>query len=467
MSNFAAIKGNIIRTCVYLFIFILMFTFSYVLLNSFYKVCNINIDIKGLQMGNTPIEIFYITEKGDSYKQENSVSIQAKSPTEFSYNGSINLPIDKTAGIRIDIGNGIGKVTLKKLSYRDYSGYCNFDIEKFENFSLHDISIDSFTDDGVILNTFSSDGISEPDPYIEINNYKLTPYKKNNNIIYAFGIALIITAFAYKFIELRPLYLFFVDLFHSRRFIMSLAKNDFKTRYAGSYFGIIWAFVQPICTILVFWFVFQVGFRNTDVGNVPFVCWFSCGLIPWFFFSDAWNNATNSLIEYSYLVKKVVFKIHILPLIKIISTFFVHIFFIMFMIFIFLCYKIMPNIYWFQVLYYCFCAVMLTIALSFITVSLVVFFKDLGQIMNIILQFGMWLTPIMWSIDTIPQKFIWIFKLNPMYYVVQGYRDSFIYNVPFYSNIKQTIYFWAIVIILMSCGSYLFKKLKPHFADVL
>lgn len=74
---------------------------------------------------------------------------------------------------------------------------------------------------------------------------------------------------------------------------------------------------------------------------------------------------------------------------------------------------------------------MLVISLSYITATLVVFFKDLGQIMNIILQFGMWLTPIMWQIDMIPDRFMWLFKLNPMYYVVQGYRDSMIYNVPF------------------------------------
>lgn len=258
-------------------------------------------------------------------------------------------------------------------------------------------------------------------------------------------------------------------LFKDNRLLWSLAINDFKTKFAGSYFGIIWAFVQPICTILVFWFVFQFGFRSQDVGDVPYILWFMTGLIPWFFFSDAWNGATNSFVEYSYLVKKVVFKINILPLIKIISTLFIHLFFIVFMLVAYAICGIKFDIYVLQILYYGICMVTLVTVLSFITAPLVVFFKDLTQIMNIVLQFGMWLTPIMWNIDTmdISNSTKFWFKLNPMYYIVQGYRDSLIYKNIFYHNIKQTIYFWVVIVILTVLASYIYKKLKPHFADVL
>lgn len=86
--------------------------------------------------------------------------------------------------------------------------------------------------------------------------------------------------------------------------IFRLSKNDFMVKYAGSYFGIIWAFVQPMVTILLYWFVFQMGFRSGAVGETPFVLWLIAGMIPWFYFSDAISTGTNSLIEYSYLVKK-------------------------------------------------------------------------------------------------------------------------------------------------------------------
>ena len=90
---------------------------------------------------------------------------------------------------------------------------------------------------------------------------------------------------------------FLRDIYHSKTLIFQLAINDFKSRYVGSYLGIIWAFIQPLITILVLWFVFQVGFRSAPVDGFPFILWLSCGLIPWFFFSDSVNSAACSLTE--------------------------------------------------------------------------------------------------------------------------------------------------------------------------
>ena len=92
-----------------------------------------------------------------------------------------------------------------------------------------------------------------------------------------------------------------MDIYKNRRLVAKLAKNDFKTRYAGSYLGIVWAFIQPVITILVYWFVFSVGFRSGtgDLG-VPFVLYLVAGIVPWFFFQDALIGGTNSLLEYNY-----------------------------------------------------------------------------------------------------------------------------------------------------------------------
>ena len=130
-----------------------------------------------------------------------------------------------------------------------------------------------------------------------------------------------------------------MDIYKNRRLVAKLAKNDFKTRYAGSYLGIVWAFIQPVITILVYWFVFSVGFRSGtgDLG-VPFVLYLVAGIVPWFFFQDALIGGTNSLLEYNYLVKKVVFNISVLPVVKIISAMFVHAFFVLFTIILYAAY---------------------------------------------------------------------------------------------------------------------------------
>ena len=130
-------------------------------------------------------------------------------------------------------------------------------------------------------------------------------------------------------------------------------------------------------------------------------------------------------------------------------------------------YGMYPTIYMLQLFYYLFCLFFIILATSYITSSIILFFKDLGQLINIFLQIGIWATPIMWSYNIIPEKYQWIVKLNPMLYIVEGYRDSFINNIWFWEKQIQTIYFWLISLSLFFVGAIIFKRLKPHFADVL
>ncbi|KPU43680.1 teichoic acid translocation permease protein TagG [Oxobacter pfennigii] len=259
----------------------------------------------------------------------------------------------------------------------------------------------------------------------------------------------------------------FKEIWMNRRVIISLAKNDFKTRFSGSFFGIIWGFVQPIVTILLFWFVFQVGFRSSSIEDVPFICWLASGLIPWFYFSDAWTNSGNCFFEYSFLVKKVMFKTSVLPIVKIISSLFVHIILVFFLLLIYSFYGYFPKLIYLQIIYYSICVIALSLSLAFITASLAPFFKDILNIIGILIQFGMWLTPIMWDFKMLPEKLRILFSINPMYYVVQGYRDTLIYNIPFWHHPYETICFWIITCLLFILGAILYKKLKLHFADVL
>lgn len=268
------------------------------------------------------------------------------------------------------------------------------------------------------------------------------------------------------------------DIFSNFRFILKLAKNDFKTKFSGSYFGIFWAFVQPVVTIMIYVFVFQVGFRAADTDNgYPYVLWLIAGIVPWFFFSEAVMNASNCLLEYSYLVKKVVFKIGVLPMVKIISSLFVHIFFVAFSVLIYLLNGYMLPIQFIQIIYYMLAMCCLVAAVSYLTASIVPFFKDFSQIVNIVLQVGMWLCPIMWNKNLLlgsSSKFIntylpQILKLNPMYYIVEGYRGCFMGGEGSFvwEHLLQTAYFWAFVVILFVIANKVFNKLKVHFSDVL
>ncbi|MBR3683868.1 MAG: ABC transporter permease [Lachnospiraceae bacterium] len=263
-----------------------------------------------------------------------------------------------------------------------------------------------------------------------------------------------------------------IELYQNRRLIFKLAKNDFKTRYAGSYMGMVWAFVQPVVTIVLYYFVFEVVFTSRAQlvsGGIetPYVLWLTAGLVPWFFFSEALNNGTNALLEYNYLVKKVVFKISILPIIKIIAASFIHCFFVCFMLVMYFIYGNPVDLYLLQIIYYSICMFVFVLALCYSTCAIVVFFRDLSQIINIVLQVGMWATPILWNINTFQGNIQMVFKLNPIYYIVNGYRSALFEKTWFWQDFYSTMYFWIVTIAIFGIGALIFKKLKVHFADVL
>lgn len=260
---------------------------------------------------------------------------------------------------------------------------------------------------------------------------------------------------------------FVVTLFKSRTLVYDLARRDIQARYLGSYLNFLWAFVQPTVTILLLWFVFEVGFRSPPVENYPFVLWLIAGIIPWFFFAESLSNATNSILEYSYLVKKVVFKVSVIPIIKILSALFIHLFFIVFIFFAFSSYGYMPRLCNLQIFYYLFATIVLVVGLSWITSALVIFVKDVGHIVAMLIQFGFWFTPIIWNIKMVPEKYQTLMKLNPAYYITEGYRNSFISGIWFWEYPRWTLEFWTVTGIIFVLGVIIFLKLRPHFADVL
>jgi lipopolysaccharide transport system permease protein/teichoic acid transport system permease protein len=260
---------------------------------------------------------------------------------------------------------------------------------------------------------------------------------------------------------------FIKAIFQNRALLWSLTKNDFKQKYLGNFLGVAWAFIQPTATILIFWFVFQVGFKSQPVDNFPFILWLVAGMFPWFFFAEGLSTGTNSIVANSFLVKKVVFRVSLLPIISLLSALAIHIFFIFFMFAMFTYYGYPPQWHWIQIIYYLFATTVLLLGLSWITSSVVVFFKDMGQLVAMLIQFGFWLTPIFWSMKIVPESYHWIIELNPMVYIIEGYRNSMIYHKWFWEDMNMTLYFWIVTMAIFVIGGLTFKKLRPHFADVL
>lgn len=272
---------------------------------------------------------------------------------------------------------------------------------------------------------------------------------------------------------IKGFYVFARDIYQNKFVIGQLVKRDFKNRYLGSFLGFAWTIIQPLVMILVLWCVFVLGFKSGSVAGasgqvVPFIAWFAVGIIAWNFFAEAFVASTNVFQEYSYLVKKINFKIAVLPMVKLLSSLVTHLIFLAVGIIILLLSGVPVTWYWLQALYYLVAMMILLLGLSWVTSSLQVFVKDVAQVVGVILQFGFWLTPIVWSFDLVPKEWHFWFKLNPMFYIVDGYRKSFLFGEAFWKDQQFLgLYFWVFTFIVLISGVFLFRKLKPHFSDVL
>ena len=410
-------------------------------------------------------QLFYSDNDEFDEKYSNKSSVQE---TDVHQNMTFKIRAGAKYA-RLDFGNWPAKIFIDSISV-DADGKTN-DValeQIYQCVEQHSIISMEQKKDGLYIDTH------EDDPYIvfEVDNSGLIEslqqtINHKNLVLRIILCALIDIVMLILVLNIDIVIDSGINVVRDKKLIFNLAKNDFKTKYAGSYFGIIWAFVQPVIMILVYWFALGVGLRSGESMSYPFVLWLMCGLVPWFFFSEALGSGTNALTEYSYLVKKVVFKIDILPIVKLISAMFVHLFFVALIIVLHACYGYYPDLYTIQILYYIICMFIFLMALIYLTSSIVVFFKDLNQIITIILQVGIWATPIMWDASRISPKLDTVMKINPVYYVVNGFRDSLLDKVWFWDRPAWTVCFWTVVIILYIVGRKVFKKLQIHFADVL
>ena len=263
----------------------------------------------------------------------------------------------------------------------------------------------------------------------------------------------------------------FIALFYliwgRRRLIGSMAAREVKAQYVGSSLGLLWTVIHPVVMITVFWFVFSIGFKAKPMNDVPFVVWLTAGLAPWYFFSEIVSGSTGLVVAHAHLVKRTIFYPQILPIVKIVAALVTHVVFLGVLL-ILIVFQQQPFSWMFlQVFYYLGCLIILALGISWATSALNVFLRDIGQLVTVALQVGFWVTPIFWDIQMMPSNIQLYLKINPVYYIIQGYRDSFIGFVPFWHHPLYTLYFWVVSGTILVGGALIFRRLKPQFADVL
>lgn len=261
---------------------------------------------------------------------------------------------------------------------------------------------------------------------------------------------------------------FIKTLIHNRKLIWQLGKNDFKNRFASTSLGSIWGFLQPFVFMFTYVIVFQYILRTRTEGEGPYVVWFLPGMAIWQWLNDSIMSASGSIRTYSYLVKKVVFPVEVIPTISIVASSFVGLFLLLVATIVCIVFGKIPNIL--ELIYIIFAAYCFIIAFTRFTSAVTTVVPDFANLLAILMQLLFWFTPVIWDLAMLTehQTILTIVKCMPFTYLVTGFREVFLSgSIITDSNFLFTIAFWIITIIMFIWGNAVFKRNKKDFADVL
>lgn len=260
---------------------------------------------------------------------------------------------------------------------------------------------------------------------------------------------------------------FFCELFAKKRLVLTLSVRSFKSVYFGSALGFTWAILEPMVYVFMIWFFMSRVMKAPPPDGYPYVPWLMASMAVWNFISQSLTTSTGAFRSYSFLIKRPQLTLAIVPILDILAAAYVHAIFVGILILLLLVSGVSFSIYWFQALYYFFATVVLLYGVSLITASISPFLKDMRNIVQVLLQIGFWVSPIFWSPESYPSKLVFLLKMNPLTYLLEGYRKSFLYHQPFWEDWMGGIYFWSITLIVLLIGVWTYSKLRPHFGDVI
>lgn len=248
-----------------------------------------------------------------------------------------------------------------------------------------------------------------------------------------------------------------------------MAARDLKARYVGSIFGLMWAVINPLAQIIIYGVVFGVLFEakpDPIYKTESYFLFLTCGLLPWQFFSQTVNQSSYVISSYSYLVKKSVgFPTSILQIVTVLSNMISHFIALGVLCIILLFTESGITFYFPLVLLYVFIISIFTVGIGWIVSSLNVYLKDVQQVVSLLMLAWMYFTPIFYSASIIPASLRPIWKINPLYHMVTGYRYALLGEIVL--PITDLMIMTGISVITFVLGGLIFRRLRPGFAEIL
>lgn len=258
--------------------------------------------------------------------------------------------------------------------------------------------------------------------------------------------------------------------------IFLLAKDELIKTYKGAVIGPLWAFAKPAFTVFVYWFAFSVGIKELKVVDVnlggaepfsiDFFTFMFIGIIPWFFIQDGITQGAKTLRTNRQFITKVKFPVSTILTYTALSRLFVHILLVAVM-YIYVCFTVGPSWYNLQFFFYCPIMFIFFVALSWSTAPMSAFSKDFESLIVSIMSGIFWLSGIMYDSYRFHEPLKTVMLFNPINYFVNGYRNCFLYDRPFFEYKTEMYIFLAEFVVVFALGIFNYNRLRKKLPDVL
>ncbi len=253
------------------------------------------------------------------------------------------------------------------------------------------------------------------------------------------------------------------EFWRRRELLWHMTIRHLRGQYKQSILGYAWAILNPLSLMLTLSFVFSVLLRVFDTGGVPYPLFLLTGLLPWIFFSTAVSSATDSVTGGASLVTKVYFPREVLPtaavLTKIVDLGFGLIILIALMAY--LGYPPEWTIIWVPVLFAI--HLLFVLGMAFPLAALNLFFHDVRYLVGVVLTLWFYLTPVIYPVDIVPERYNIVFDLNPNWLFINAYRRVILHGVS--PGVDRLLLGLGVALLTFLVGYYLFKRMEPRFAD--
>jgi lipopolysaccharide transport system permease protein len=256
----------------------------------------------------------------------------------------------------------------------------------------------------------------------------------------------------------------FREILRHRDLLVTVAERDLKVRYKQTILGVVWVLLQPLMAALIFAFIFGVVARLPSNGK-PYVLFAFAGLMAWNAFAQTLTRVSYSLLANAHMVSKVYFPRLILPLASVASTLIDFGVALALMFTLMAIYGVWPGPrllllpVWLAIL------LVMALGIGLSAAALMVQYRDIGQVIPVVLQLGMYVSPVAWSTVVVPQRFRWVFEVNPLSGLIEAFRWSLLgegtlsWPALTYSSATAALVLWV--------GAMVFQRQERWFADVI